>query len=638
MPGRLSLSAVLVALLVLVGLSTAGPASAATFVVKNTNDSGPDSLRAAIDAANATGVADTIKFNIPGAGGHVITLASPLPAIDQPAVVNGQTQPGFAGQPLVRLDNGTGNASALGLDLTAGSSKVMGLSITGFGTEIRLQNGGGGTVSGCWLGLDLAGAPAGGGGGVVILDSASNVVGGTSATARNVIAGAAAGQGVTILAGSSGNRVEGNYIGTDVAGRTKVPNSGGVAVSGDGNTIGGTGAGARNVVSGNVSDGVSLLSGATGNVVEGNYIGLTASGKARLGNGQNGVRVTQADANTIGGTSSGARNVISGNGLGVSITSASSNVVEGNSIGTDPTGTLAIGNTGGGVAITNAAGNTIGGTSAGAGNLISGNRGGNGVVISGGSGDAVQGNWIGVDATGASILRNNQGVLILGGTNHAIGGPVAGAGNVISGSVGEAVKVQNGATGTKIQGNRIGLAATGGAVLGNGAIGIALRAASGSAVGGTGAAANTIAGSVLEGVLVDGQQGPATGNAISQNSIFDNGTAGIELANGGNHLQAAPTITSATTATGATKVGLDLAVVAGASYVIELFANPNCDPSQPPQGRQFLAAQKVAAKTTGTASISISVPALASEEGITATDTRRDTVDTSEFSACVQAP
>src|SRR5438477_12426203 len=76
-----------------VALASAGPASAATFVVKNTNNSGPDSLRAAILAANATSASDTITFAIPGSGGHTITLTSALPALTFPAVINAQTQP-----------------------------------------------------------------------------------------------------------------------------------------------------------------------------------------------------------------------------------------------------------------------------------------------------------------------------------------------------------------------------------------------------------------------------------------------------------------------------------------------------------------------------------------------------------------
>src|SRR5437773_9292560 len=98
MARRRSLFGAMLGAALLVGLSTTGRASAATFVVKNTNDGGPDSLRAAIVAANATAASDTIKFNIPGGGGHVIALAHQLPAITQPVVLNGKTQPGYAGK------------------------------------------------------------------------------------------------------------------------------------------------------------------------------------------------------------------------------------------------------------------------------------------------------------------------------------------------------------------------------------------------------------------------------------------------------------------------------------------------------------------------------------------------------------
>jgi len=616
----------------LVGLSTAGTASAATFVVKNTNDAGPGSLRAAIDAANATAAADTIKFNIPGAGGHVITLASPLPQIVHPVTINGQSQPGFAGQPLVRLDNGTGsNVNVLGLDVTAGSTRVLGLSITGFSTEIRFQTGSGSTVSGCWLGLDLAGAAVDSGSGVVIVDSKSNTVGGTSAAARNVISGGALAPGITIAGASNGTKVEGNYIGTDVAGQAPVPNFGGITVSGPGNTIGGTSAGARNVISGNIQDGVAL-DGASGNTVEGNYIGLGASGERALANGEGVSLLNGASGNTIGGTSAGARNVVSANGIGLQLLLAASNVVEGNYIGTDPAGTFSFPN-GTGVQITQGAGNTIGGAGPGAGNLISGNRGGTGISISKGAGQIVQGNLIGLDATGAGILRNNQGVLVLGGTDHVIGGTAPGAGNVIAGSIGDGVDIQDGASGVQVQGNRIGLAATGGAVLGNGGTGVAVRGASNTAIGAVGAGANTIAGSVLQGILVDAQSGAATGNAIRGNSIYDNST-GIELANGANHDQDTPAIVSVTTAAGQTTVVTQFPASEGVHYAVDVFANPACGP----EGRQFLATKTFSAKTSGNPKVKLTVPALPTDRGLTATLTNTTTGDTSQFSACVPAP
>ena len=84
----------------------------ATIMVLNSNDAGPDSLRAAIITANIANDVDVIQFNIAGAGVHTINVATALPAITQPVTIDGTTQPGFAGTPVIEL-NGTnaGNAS-----------------------------------------------------------------------------------------------------------------------------------------------------------------------------------------------------------------------------------------------------------------------------------------------------------------------------------------------------------------------------------------------------------------------------------------------------------------------------------------------------------------------------------------------
>src|SRR5205085_760950 len=145
-----------------------------------------------------------------------------------------------------------------------------------------------------------------------------------------------------------------------------------------GNVIGGTAAGAGNVISGNDNDGVEIGGADTsGNVVLGNFIGTDYTGSAALGNAEDGVYLWGGTTgNVIGGTAAGARNVISGNewnGVEISSAHTSGNVVLGNFIGTDYTGSAALGN-GDGVALNDgSSSNTIGGTAAGAGNVISGN-------------------------------------------------------------------------------------------------------------------------------------------------------------------------------------------------------------------------------------------------------------------------
>ena len=207
-------------------------------------------------------------------------------------------------------------------------------------------------------------------------------------TSQNSNAGVAIDQ-----SGTTGNLVEGNFIGAAVNGVGALANGNhGVFIFGgaSSNTIGGTVAASLNVISANATAGGTWAgvdisgSGTSSNVVEGNDIGTVYGGTAFLGNGSAGVEIADsASGNTIGGTSSAAANVISGNaGDGVLITTgASDNAIQGNRIGTDVTGTTGLPNRGDGVAIVDASmGNTIGGTTAGAGNVIAFNAG-NGVTV-----------------------------------------------------------------------------------------------------------------------------------------------------------------------------------------------------------------------------------------------------------------
>src|SRR5581483_6542527 len=611
------------------------PAGAETFVVTTAANSGAGSLRDAITAANATPGADVIRFDIPGAGVHLLPVPTPLPDVTAPLTINGSTQPGFGGQPLIQLAKA--GSTATGLTIAAGAGKVQGLSITGFATGIRVT-GANVTVSGCWLGLDPAGLAAGNQVGVLVTGASATgaVIGGTSPAARNVIS-ANTQAGITIAA--PGTKVQGNLIGTDTAGRVAVGNLDGIAVvtGGTNAQIGGAGAGAGNVVSGNEHRGIVLAT--AGNVVQGNDIGVSASGKSRLANGEDGIRVdAPSPGNTIGGTSADARNVISGNAdNGVHLESSSSNVVEGNYVGTDATGSYAIRNGVGGILVAGGSDNRVGGTVAGARNIISAQREGFGVELDHTTRALVEGNFVGVDAAGTSVLGNEQGVLVTGGSGNTIGGTGGGAGNVISGNLLEGVAVQSVATGTKIQGNLIGPAAAGAPPLGNGGAGIALRNTTADTVGGD-AGGNTIVANGAQGVVVDGQTGPTTGIAIRGNGIFDNATGGIALLHNGNDLQAAPTLSSVTTSAGTTTVGMHAAVVAGERYTVDVFASPTCDPVEPAQGNAFVGTKTFRATITGVATVAVAIAALAAEQGVTATLTPLTTTDTSPFSACLSAP
>ncbi len=223
-------------------------------------------------------------------------------------------------------------------------------------------------------------------------------------------------------------------------------------------------AGARNVISGNTTAGVFFNgTGTSGNLVEGNYIGTDITGTNAIPNTLAGIYLPYGTpGNIIGGTVAGARNVISGNYYGVYLANPATtgNLVEGNYIGVSPDGTHAVGSAFTGVIIFGGANNnTIGGMAAGAGNLISGFWG-YGVYISdaGTSGNLVQGNIIGADHTGTNALGNGFANLLLqlGATNNVIGGTGVGAGNIIAFSGGTGVALYDSATtNNAIRGNSI---------------------------------------------------------------------------------------------------------------------------------------------------------------------------------------
>ena len=225
-------------------------AAATTFTVINTNDSGAGSLRQAILDANGSMGADTIAFAIPGAGVHTITPATPLPTITGPVTLNGYTQSGASpntlavGDDAVLLIELSGLTSGgTGIAITGGGSTVRGLVIHNFGPAMTMNTAGGNTVAGNFIGTDPTGMIAMGNGGfgvVSITGVTNNVIGGPSAADRNLISGNAGSFTVFISgASASGNLVQGNYIGTDASGTAALGNSVGVGIWNGSNTVGG---------------------------------------------------------------------------------------------------------------------------------------------------------------------------------------------------------------------------------------------------------------------------------------------------------------------------------------------------------------------------------------------------------------
>jgi len=468
---------------------------------------------------------------------------------------------------------------------------------------ILLSGAGGNVIQGNFIGTNPAGTAALGNslGLSVTGASSNNTIGGTTPAARNVISGNTVNGGIG-FSNASGNTVQGNYIGTNAAGTAALGNSGnGLNIaSASNNTIGGTVAGAGNVVSGNSGVGI-FIDNSTGTLVQGNLVGTNATGTAAIGNSPGGgIVVNASSGNTIGGTSAAARNVSSGNSDGIRIDNGSNNnTVQGNFSGTDVTGTIAIPNLNFGVIIMGGSNNLIGGTSAAARNVLSGNAfSGINLFTSAAANNTVQGNFIGVDSTGATALPNaTSGFRINGGVNNTIGGTLAAAANIVSGNpVG--FTFLNSGNGNTVQGNFIGTLANGITPMPNTGAGISIdTGSSNNTIGGVAAgAANTIAFNGGVGVNVIS----GTGNAVLSNAIFSNGGLGIDLGSdgvtandtcdpdaGANNLQNFPALFQAAVDTQTIEGNLDSA---GGSYTIEFFNNgpSGCDSFGFGEGKQAI--------------------------------------------------
>ncbi len=292
---------------------------AGTFTVLSTNQNGAGTFRQALLDANAAPGADTISFAITS-GGLSLLPTNALPTITEAVTIDGTTQAGYLGTPLIELNGAASPNLTDGLRITAGPVIIRGILINRFKADgIRITGGAGHIIQGNVIGLDAAGADQG------------NLANGISVT------------------------------------------------NSSGNLIGGSGAGQRNIISGNTQNGV-VLNGlsASNTVIQGNLIGLNQAGTVARANSLNGVLLNGAPFNTVGGSSLGHGNVISGNsqqGVRLDGTNAFSNLIRGNVIGLNAASTTALPNTQAGVLVINAPSNTVGGASSGQGNLISGNTG-----------------------------------------------------------------------------------------------------------------------------------------------------------------------------------------------------------------------------------------------------------------------
>jgi hypothetical protein len=423
-----------------------------------------------------------------------------------------------------------------GVDDVAERNIVSGNSASGvyvFGTASA-----GNLIAGNFIGTDMDGLVdvGNGGDGITIDDAPNNTVGGTTVHAGNVISGNDVDGVIIRNAGATGNRIHGNFIGTDATGAARLPNrfNGVVLRNTAGNTVGGAAPGARNVISGNDLNGVNIDAGAQANSVAGNYVGTDATGTVALSNAANGMNIIGSSGNVVGGATLAERNVISGNSNGIRIEDSQNNRIAGNFIGTDATGTIDLGNMFDGLTLVRAQNNTIGGTFAGDGNVISGNNAWGIHGVSGANANVIQGNLIGTNATGTAPLGNSLSGIFLtnGASNNIIGGAETGARNVISGNLHHGVQIADGHN-NLIQGNFIGTDVTGTIALGNGAGVTLTRGAANNLVGGSAPQErNVISGNIGRGVwLADAE---TAGNSVAGNYIGTDLTGSLALGNGGD--------------------------------------------------------------------------------------------------------
>ena len=238
-----------------------GDTSSVAALIADPGADGEISLREAILAANATDGLNTINFDIAGSGPHTINLGAALPNITGTLVIDGTSEPDYGGAPVVRIDGSAlTDEDALRLEHGSTGSTIRGLSVTGFsGTgfsagdaiEIRSDYN---TIVGNYLGLATNGTTvAGNEVGVKLRDGADfNTIGGTDAADRNLISGNSY-AGVAIReVGTDDNRIIGNWIGLDRNGDVVSAGDHGVVIW-DGtynNQIGGANPGEGNRIAG----------------------------------------------------------------------------------------------------------------------------------------------------------------------------------------------------------------------------------------------------------------------------------------------------------------------------------------------------------------------------------------------------
>jgi hypothetical protein len=495
----------------------ARPAAGRTIRVTSLNDTGPGTLRWAIRRADnsAAGIRTAIHFTVTG----TIRLTSALPPITTDVVIDGTSAPPYraGGPPVVGIDFGR----QPGLTFAPGSagSELLGVAVehaAGAGVSMRASAI---TLNLDYIGVGLGGSAAGnhGNGVYVAARSAYDRIGlnpsGVPGVVGNVIS-ANAGSGI-VLAGSSHDTIADDRIGTSPAGTTAMGNHGdGILLTGAavGNEIGGTDytdpttdaannpTGTKgtvppvfvvpalgNLISGNGRDGVELSRGPRHTVLNGNFIGTSASGNGKLGNAGDGVLISRANDNSLVGCKFVNNpfvyyNVLSGNGgNGLRITSSNNVVVQGNFFGVGANNTTLLGNRRDGILVDGWSANTQVGGVIPLGNVSAGNRA-NGIEVAGHVHGFVTFNTFGgLLAFKGAAPNRHDGLLVT-----SVGGDNLARTNVFSGNSGNGIELAGNATGVTVDPDIAGLSTSGQSRLANGGDGLLIDGnAHGNVIGGS---------------------------------------------------------------------------------------------------------------------------------------------------------
>jgi CSLREA domain-containing protein len=339
-----------------------------------------------------------------------------------PDVSRGVTFTSNLGGPRAEI-YGPGTGTALNLAYTADGTIISGIKIDHFAIGIH-SSGADVTITSNVIGPNSSYG--------VEIDSATATIGGSNSASPNPCSGAcnviSGNTSMGIYWASSGGSIKGNFIGVDTTGAAASANGVGIVISSGSVTIGGPTAAERNVVSGNANEGIFANSCTCS--IQGNYIGVNAAGNAAVANGGSGI-ASQYSQTTIGGTSAGEGNLISGNaGDGIfAKNSASSYFVKvwGNKIGVAASGS-ALGNSGNGIQFAN-------GTSSAVQGAIVGDTGsgGNTIAYNSGAGVFMDSSSVRWNSVRGNSIHDNGGlgILLSNNANESIAAPViAGTNNV----------------------------------------------------------------------------------------------------------------------------------------------------------------------------------------------------------------